>query len=102
MDLLMTDLPHLAFPYRLGATVDQGSPAELAASALVIARTPRGHRDDLPAFGTTEMVFTQGPVDTERFAQDLAASDPRLDVDTEELLDLADTTIRHVRAAIRS
>lgn len=97
----MSDLPHLAFPYRLGATVEQGSPAELAASALVIARTPRGHHDAFPEFGVTQQVFAQGPIDTQLFAQELAASDPRLDIEAEELLDLANTTIRRVRATIR-
>jgi hypothetical protein len=98
----MPALLHLAFPYRLGATVEQGSPAELAASALVIARTPRGHHDSMPEFGVTQQVFAQGPIDTERFADELAASDPRLDVDADELLDLAATTIRRVRASIRT
>lgn len=96
----MADLPHLAFPYRLGATVEQDTFAERAASALVIALTPRGHRDDLPEFGITPLVFAEGAIDTDRFAAELAASDDRLDVDATELIDLAAATAREIHAQL--
>lgn len=96
----MTDLPHLAFPYRLGATVEQDTFAERVASALVIALTPRGHRDDLPEFGITPPLFVEGAIDTDRLAAELAASDDRLDVDATELVDLADATVREIHAQL--
>jgi hypothetical protein len=96
----MADLPHLAFPYRLGQTVEQDTFAERASSALVIALTPRGHRDDLPGFGVTPLVFSEGAVDTGRLAAELAASDDRLDVDATEFVDLADATVREIRAQL--
>jgi hypothetical protein len=95
-------LLHLAFPYRLGATVEQDTFGELASSALVIALTPRGHRDDLPSFGTTPTVFTEGAVDTGRLAAELTASDERLDVDATETLDLANATVREINAQIQT
>lgn len=96
----MDDLPHIAWPYQLGATVDQDSDAERLAAAAVIVCTPRGYRDDLPDFGVTQPVFEQTPLDLERLAGELAASDPRLVADAEELLDLADSATRTVRLAI--
>jgi hypothetical protein len=96
----MPDLPHLAWPYRLGVTVDQDTPAELLASAAAIACTPRGHRDDLPSFGVGDQTFQQGSIDVERLAAELSQSDERLRAEGEEILDLAATTIRTVRLVI--
>lgn len=96
----MTDLPHLPWPYRLGDVVEQDTDVERLASAAVIVCTPRGHRDDLPAFGVTAPVFEQGPLDLERLAGEISQSDPRLAVDAEEILDLAAATTRTVRVAI--
>lgn len=96
----MADLSHLPWPYHLGTDVEQLSDEELLASAAVIASTPRGHRDDLPSFGVTSLVFQQEPLDLETFAAELANSDDRLNVDADELLDLAAATVSTVRAAI--
>jgi hypothetical protein len=92
--------PHFAFPFTLGVLVEQGSVEELEAAAAVIACTPRGHRDDRPAFGVTSPVFEQGPVDTERLADEIAQSDARLALDAEETIDLADATRRLVRLSL--
>jgi hypothetical protein len=96
----MADLPHLPWPYQLGQTVEQETPAELIAAAAVIVCTPRGHRDDVPDFGVTTPVFEQGALDLERLAGEIQQSDPRLAVDAEEILDLAAATTRTVRLAI--
>jgi hypothetical protein len=96
----MDDLPHIAWPYQLGATVEQDTDAEMLAAAAVIACTPRGYRDDLPSFGVTQPVFEQSPLDLDRFAREIGQSDPRLAAEAEELIDLADATARTVRAVI--
>lgn len=96
----MADLSHLAWPYRLGVDVEQLSDGELQGSAAVIACTPRGHRDDDPGFGVTDLTFQQGALDLQAFASELAASDGRLAIDAEEILDLAAATRRTVRALI--
>lgn len=94
------DLPHFAWPYQLGATVEQDTPADRLASAAVITCTPRGHRDDLPDFGISDPTFRQGAIDLEQLAADLTRSDARLRVDAEEILDLAATTVRTVRVVV--
>lgn len=93
----MAELSHFAWPFQLGADLEQDTPQELSASAAVILCTPRGERDDDPHFGVTAPVFDTQPIDTVRLARELAQSDPRLDPDVSEVLDLADAT----RAAIR-
>lgn len=96
----MAELSHLAWPYRLGVDVEQLSDGELKGSAAVIACTPRGHRDDDPAFGVTDLTFQQGALDLQTFASELSHSDERLALDAEEILDLANATARTVRALI--
>lgn len=83
-------LPHFAWPFRLGVTVEQNSPDELAAAAAVIVCTPRGHRDDDPSFGVTSPLFEQRPVDAERLASEIAQSDPRLQPTAEDIFDVTD------------
>lgn len=92
----MTDLPHLAWPYQLGAVVEQDSIEELKASAAVIACTPRGHRDDDLAFGVTTPLFDQRPLDVDRFARELAQSDPRIQPTVEEVIGLREELTRVV------
>ena len=95
----MTDLPHFAWPLRLVtlpdgsssfAEAEQDTAEDLASSAAVIACTPRGHRDDDPTFGVTSPVFTQGPIDTDLLAAELAQADDRLDYVADEIVDLAE------------
>ena len=86
----MPDLPHLPWPYQLGEVVEQDTPAEHQASAAVIACTPRGDRDDDPAVGVTEPIWKSRPVDTERFAREIARSDPRLQPTAREISSIAD------------
>lgn len=96
----MADLPHLGWPYRLGAVVEQDSPQELLASAAVIACTPRGQRDDNPAFGVTTPLFEQRPVDTRRLAAEISRSDPRLNPSVEEAAGLRDAMTAQLRVDI--
>jgi hypothetical protein len=96
----MPDLPHLTWPYQLGMTVDQDTDDELLASAAVIASTRRGPRDDLPGFGVSDPTFSQGPIDLERLAGELAQADDRLHLDGDEAIDLAAATARTVRLAL--
>lgn len=105
----MPDLPHFAWPMRFVtlpdgtvtyATVEQDTEPDLQASAAIIACTPRGWRDDDPTFGVTSPVFSQGPLDTDRLAAEIAQADDRLDIDAEEVLDLADAMNRQVVASV--
>jgi hypothetical protein len=94
--------PHYAWPFRLGSVVEQDSTEEHLAAAAVVACTPRGHRADRPGFGVTQQLFAQGPLDLELLADEILASDSRLDVDADELIDLADATVRTVRLSTGS
>jgi hypothetical protein len=95
---------HYAWPLRFTATgfalVEQDSVEDLEASAAIIACTPRGHRDDDPAFGVTSLLFQQGLIDVDQFATELGASDERLSVLASETVDLANSTVRRVQANI--
>jgi hypothetical protein len=93
----MADLPHMAWPFRLGAVVEQDSAEELRGSAAVIACTPRGLRNDNPGFGVTSPLFEQRPIDVDRMAAEIRQSDPRLSPTVDEVLDLLNAT----RATIR-
>jgi hypothetical protein len=44
--------------------------------------------------------FSQGPIDLERLAGELAQADDRLHLDGDEALDLAAATVRTVRLAL--
>ena len=101
------DLPHYDWPLTFTAQpdgtvgfalVEQDTPDDLQATAALIASVPRGHRDDDPSFGVSDLAFQQGPVDTDLFAAELAQADDRLaDLDATELLDVRDATRRTVR-----
>lgn len=104
----MPDSPHyswpLAFETQQDGTitfgqVEEGSDAELEASAAVIISTPRGHRDDDPTFGVSPLVF-QGGVDTDRLADELQQADPRLSVEADEVVALIEPWVSVVRAHI--
>lgn len=83
------------------ATVIQDSDQDREASAAVIISTPKGWRDDEPAFGITPLVGQTGPIDTDRLASELAQSDPRLaDVTAAETVNLLRATDRVVRVDV--
>lgn len=105
----MAELPHFAWPMQFVtlpdggvtyATVEQDTDADLEASAAIIACTPRGWRDDDPTFGVSSPVFEQGPIDTDRLAAELAQADDRLDVDVDEVLDLANAMNRQLAVSV--
>lgn len=106
----MPELPHPDWPLRFQtradgsvafAEVEQGTVAELEASAAVIAATPRGSHLGDPLFGVTTPLFEPVPVDAQRLARELAQSDPRLDLTARETADLLNATARTVRIAVR-
>lgn len=107
----MPDLPNLDWPVRLVtlpdgtvdfATVEQDTDPERRAAAAVAACTPKGHREDDPEYGVTQLVFQSGPIDTDQLAADLRASDDRLDLTASETFDLADAMTRTVTVDVDS
>lgn len=108
----MPEYAHFGWPLRFEtradgsagyAMVEQDTAQDLECSAAVIMCTPRGHRDDDPAFGVTTPLFQQGTIDVERLAGEITQADPRLDLDVEETINVAAATERtltmHVAAA---
>jgi hypothetical protein len=99
------ELPHYDFPMRFVtdadglvrfATVEQNTPDERQASAALIVSTPRGARMDDPVFGVTEVQWTLGAVDTARLAAEIEQSDPRLELETGEMVDLVEARVRNI------
>lgn len=74
--------------------VSQDSDADRLARAAVVMSTPRGHRDDEPQFGTSSPLFQPGRVDTDRLAAEINQSDPGLDVQATEAIDMFDQSHR--------
>lgn len=74
----------------------QGEDRAREARAAVVLCTPKGHRDDAPAFGVTTVLWAPGPINTERLAAELNASDLSLDVTAAESYDLADAGRRRL------
>jgi hypothetical protein len=104
-----SSLPHIAFPPRFAlqadgswslATVEQHADAETMAAVATVVACPRGHRDDLPAFGVDIPVFEQGALDTERLLAQITQSYPTAGLDVDELLDITDAAVRTVRIAV--
>lgn len=89
-------LPHLAWPYRLGATVEQDSSAEHAAAAAVLACTQRGQVDGLPTFGVTTPLFGGQPVDAALMAAEITGYDPRLEASATTIMDLVEPQVANV------
>lgn len=93
----MSSLPHFAWPFQLGATVEQDSFEELQASAAVILCTPRGARQDVPEFGVTTPLFDSAPLNTDRLADEIENSDGRLAADVTDISLLVDATTAILR-----
>lgn len=59
----MTDTPHFAYPFRINGAVaaehEQDSPDEIFEAAIAVIGTPKGTRNDLPAFGLPDLPFTK-------------------------------------------
>lgn len=96
----MADLPHYSWPLRFAAAgfavCDQDSDEDLRSRAAVVASTPRGWRHDDPSFGVSDPTFTQGAIDADRIASEIAQSDQGLDLTAEEIIDLRDAMNRTV------
>jgi phage baseplate assembly protein W len=75
-------VPRLAFPIVQGTnghlrTVPQDSIDEVAQCVEILLRTEIGARDELPAFGTTDLTFEQMPLDVEPIAAQVEHWEPR-------------------------
>jgi hypothetical protein len=57
---------HLAVPFAIGKhgarTNEQGSQADILASAVNVVQCPEGFREDLPQFGRPELLFNVTPL----------------------------------------
>lgn len=82
------------------AEIEQDTTDDLKASAAVVLCTPKGANLDDATFGVDQLVFQDGPLDTDRLAADLQQADNRLTVDVDELIDLADATRRVVNVSV--
>lgn len=94
-------LPHFAWPFQLGATVEQDTTAEHEAAAAVLACTLRGQVDGLPKFGVTTPLFGAQPVNAELMAAQINEYDSRLEPTGQTILDLANPTVAIERIAVR-
>lgn len=78
---------------QLAETV-QDSDQDRKARAAVAISIPRGHFLYEPALGITPLPFQTGRVDTTRLAAEIQQTDPGLEVNAEEALDMLDHTHR--------
>lgn len=79
-------IPHLRYPFRVGATVatvDQGSPDEIAQCVYAVLATRRGERVENPTYGTPSYVFRQGGVDEIELRQIVDEHEPRASILTD-------------------
>lgn len=88
-------IPHLRYPFSVGAkvaTVDQGSPDEIAQCVYAVLATAPGDRTEEPEFGFPPQLFRQGGVDLEELRRSVEEHEPRASVLTDsEFADLAQT-----------
>lgn len=99
----MTQIPHLAYPFRLGGNgharvLEQDTVDEVANCCQVILKTPVGMRIELPEFGYDDPAFSRGTVRADVLAMALNRWEPRatLDIVSALVKDLteSDVTIR--------
>lgn len=103
-DLTQPDWP-LAFETLPDGTVQlaetpQDGPQDRRARAAVVVCTPKGHRFDEPSFGITPLPFQTGAIDTGRLAAEINQSDPGIDAQATEVMDMLDHTHRIVTIAV--
>jgi phage baseplate assembly protein W len=78
----MADIPHLAWPVRLGpggqlAVVEQDTVDEIVQNVAVITSTTVGARVERPDFGVSDQTFEQQPLDTRVLQQRIDRFEPR-------------------------
>lgn len=99
----MADIPHFKYPFQIDGTkvaeVEQDSMADVAGCVEVILRTPHGHRDYLPEFGTPDPTFT-APFDPERLRRAVNDWEPRAEVTVEHGRDAFDIGLERVRVIV--
>lgn len=71
---------HLSSPFTIikeGArTNEQGSPADILASAVNVCQCPEGFREDLPQFGRPELLFNTVPLPLSTLADAITTWEP--------------------------
>jgi phage baseplate assembly protein W len=82
------------------ATVEQGSPDEIAQCVEAIVRTPLGFRDDLPALGVPDQTFRRGGADPAIVAAALERYEPRADDLVTAAPDLLDAALSIVEVKL--
>jgi phage baseplate assembly protein W len=102
----MVDVPHFAFPLRLGrggsfAVVEQDSVDDITQSVQVLLSTPVGSRIELPEYGVEALEFTT-VVDRASIVQAINDWEPRADVTVDDQLDSTDKLLRHIRVTVTS
>lgn len=108
----MADIPHFALPFRFepqpggtlaAAVVEQDTREDIGACFEAILRTPRGFRDELPAFGISPPEFSQGGPDIALIRSEAEEWEGRasllLDTDPEALDPLIRATIEEAAGA---
>lgn len=87
----MADTPprDFAFPFRLApdgqlATVEQGSPPDVAQRALILGLSPYGWWDGRPDFGLQEQTFLEGGADVDEIERQLSTHIPDIELAVKE------------------
>lgn len=81
-------IPKLRVPLRLEngrlALVEQDSQDNVAACVYALLATERGSRLEDPDFGVESRLFDQMPVDVDEWLEQIAAYEPRAEVQTQQ------------------
>lgn len=101
----MTDIPHFQFPFEFKdgrfAEVEQDTIEDVAGCVEVVLRTPVGHRDELPEFGTHNPSFT-APPDIDSLRRAVTEWEPRAEATVEDDTDAFELGITRLRVIIES
>jgi hypothetical protein len=101
----VTPIPHPTIPVQITAsgglaTVDQGSPEEIAQCVEAIVRTPLNWRDDLPELGLPDQTFRMGGADPAVVSRALDTYEPRAEHLVTEAPDLLDAALSIVQVTL--
>lgn len=101
----MTDIPHFKMPFQFdgarAAEVEQDTIEDVAGCVEVVLRTPRGHRDELPEFGTPDPTFTSPP-DIDSLRSAVAEWEPRAEATVEGDTDAFEMGVRRIRMTVQT
>lgn len=86
---------------RQGAViVTQDSPEDVAACVYRTGVCPEGFREDLPAFGVSELAFQTVPLDLASYADAITFWEPRATLETGEEAEALNQAYRRVRVEV--